>query len=114
MRRSVIPFVSFGVSLVSALQYRGADFSSLLLLESTANIHYAPSSTAASQPFEKILYDSGVNLARIRLWTAGTYNLNYSLEVAKRAKAAGMDLMIDLHYNDICNVLYMNQGRAIT
>ena len=104
MRCFTFLLIAFGSSLVSALPYHGADFSSLLLLESTTDIQYAASSNAAPQPFEQILYDYGVNLARIRIWTAGTYNLTYGLELAKRAKAAGMDLLIDLHYDDTCNV----------
>lgn len=99
MRRSVLSFIASGLSLVAALPYHGADFSSLLLLE---DITYTASAGAAPQPFEKILYDYGVNLARIRIWTAGTYNLTYGLEVAKKAKAVGMDLLIDLHYDDTC------------
>ncbi|KIJ66964.1 glycoside hydrolase family 53 protein [Hydnomerulius pinastri MD-312] len=89
-----------GLGLVAALPYHGADFSSLLLLESTTDVTYTASSTAAPQPFEQILYDYGTNLARIRIWTAGTYNLTYGLELAKRAQAVGMDLLIDLHYDD--------------
>ncbi|KAF8554604.1 glycoside hydrolase family 53 protein [Imleria badia] len=100
MRPFVIPLVTFWLSLVSALTYHGVDFSSLLLLESTTDIRYTASSTAAPQRFEQILYDYGVNLARIRIWTTGTYNLNYGLELAKRAKAVGMDLLVDLHYSD--------------
>ena len=108
MRSFTISLVSFALSLVSALPYHGADFSSLLLLESTTDVQYAASSTAAPQPFERILRDYGVNLARIRIWTSGTYNLTYGLELAKRAKAVGMDLLIALHYSDTCNVSQMN------
>ncbi|KAI9567399.1 glycoside hydrolase family 53 protein [Boletus coccyginus] len=96
----VIFLIVLALSLVSALPYHGADFSSLLLLESTTDTQYAPWPTAPFQPFEQILYDYGVDLARIRVWTSGTYDLTYSLELAKRAKAVGMDLLIDLHYDD--------------
>ncbi|KAF8440393.1 glycoside hydrolase family 53 protein [Boletus edulis BED1] len=96
----IIPLAAFALSLVSALQYHGADFSSLLLVESTANVQYTGSSTAAPQPLEKILYDYGVNIARIRIWTSGTYDLTYGLKLAKRAKAVGMDILIALHYSD--------------
>lgn len=114
MRCFVIALVASGLNLVSALlQYRGADFSSLLLLETTTDIQYTASSTAAPQPFEQILYDYGVNLARIRIWTAGTYNLAYGLELAKRARRVGMDLLIDLHYDDTCNISQVNRGPAM-
>jgi arabinogalactan endo-1,4-beta-galactosidase len=113
MRCFVIALVAFGLSLVSALQYRGADFSSLLLLEATADIQYTASPTTAPQPFEQILHDYGVNLARIRIWTAGTYNLAYGLELATRARRVGMELLIDLHYDDTCNVPQVNWGLAM-
>jgi len=108
-----ISLIVLGLSLVSALPYHGADFSSLLLLESSTDTRYTPSSTAAPQPFEQILYDYGVDLARIRVWTSGTYDLTYALELAKRAKAVGMDLLIDLHYDDTCNIPQMNQDCAM-
>ncbi|KAF8554606.1 hypothetical protein OG21DRAFT_1508726 [Imleria badia] len=74
MRCFVIPLITFGLSLTtSALLYHGADFSSLLLLESTTDIQYIASSNAALLLFEQIIYDYGVNLARIHIWTAGTY-----------------------------------------
>lgn len=106
----VTTLVAFGLSLVSALQFRGADFSSLLLLESTTDIQYTAWPTAAPQPFEQILFDYGVNLARIRIWTAGTYDLAYGLELAKRAQKVGMGLLIDLHFDDTCNVPQVNWG----
>lgn len=108
MRYSLIPSFSFWLSVGSALQYSGADFSSLLLLESTTNIQYARSSYTESQPLEQILRDSGINLARIRIWTSGTYNLTYGLELAKRAKDVGMDLMVDLYYDSTCDISFMN------
>ncbi|KAN0092978.1 glycoside hydrolase family 53 protein [Tylopilus felleus] len=100
MRSLIIPLAVFGLSLVSALKYRGADFSSLLLLESTTDIQYRASSSSEPQPFEQILKGYGVNLARVRIWTSGTYSLSYGLEFAKRAKAVGMDLMVALYYSD--------------
>ncbi|OBZ70039.1 putative arabinogalactan endo-beta-1,4-galactanase A [Grifola frondosa] len=51
-------------------------------------------------PFETILHTHGCNTARVRVWTAGQYNLNYGLQMAKRVKAAGMTLIVDLHYSD--------------
>ena len=98
---SVLGFI--WVRQVAALPYHGADFSSLLLLENTTNITYS-SPPYPSQPFETILAEHGTNLARIRIWTAGDYDLPYGLALAKRAQAAGMNLLIDLHYDDTCKV----------
>lgn len=90
--------------ILSALQIlclplNGADFSSLSLLESQG-IKYTDGGSVT--PFEKILSNHGFELARIRIWTAGTYTQSYALALAKRAKAAGMKILIDLHYSDTC------------
>ncbi|KAH7906893.1 glycoside hydrolase family 53 protein [Hygrophoropsis aurantiaca] len=101
MRSSLLSVVLSGLSLLqaaTALPYHGADFSSLILLETTTDITYTGSSGPA--PYDQLLADYGANLARIRIWTTGTYNLTYGLAMAKRAQAVGMDLLIDLHYDD--------------
>lgn len=85
--------------LTSALQFHGADFSSLLVVEGQG-VHYTDG--GAQKPFETILASHGANIARIRVWTAGDYTLAKGLQLAKRAKAAGMALLIDLHYSDTC------------
>ena len=79
---------------VLALSMNGADFSSLALLESEGHSY---SENGATQPFEKILANNGFDVARIRVWTAGTYSQSYGLALAKRAKAVGMKVLIDLH-----------------
>ena len=87
---------------VLSLPLNGADFSSLSLLESQG-IRYTDN--GAVRPFEQILASHGFELARIRVWTAGTYTQSYALTLAKRAKAAGMKVLIDLHYSDTCAYL---------
>lgn len=84
---------------ILALPLNGADFSSLSLLESQG-ITYKDN--GAEKPFEQILWSHGFELARIRVWTAGTYTQSYALALAKRAKAVGMKILIDLHYSDTC------------
>ncbi|EKM51618.1 glycoside hydrolase family 53 protein [Phanerochaete carnosa HHB-10118-sp] len=82
---------------ILALPLNGADFSSLSLLESQGIIY---KDNGVVKPFEQILASHGFELARIRVWTAGTYTQSYALALAKRAKAAGMKILIDLHYSD--------------
>ncbi|KAK0504608.1 glycoside hydrolase family 53 protein [Armillaria luteobubalina] len=85
---------------VHSLDYRGADFSSLVNLEKSG-ISY--SDGGSKKAFEDILADHGANIARIRIWTSESdsdYSLNYGLALARRAVDAGMALMIDLHYSD--------------
>ncbi|KAF7318717.1 Arabinogalactan endo-beta-1,4-galactanase [Mycena chlorophos] len=91
---------AIGAHLASALTWHSADFSSLVLVENSG-VHY--SQNGVTTPFEKILHNNGVNLARIRIWTSTNnddYSLTYGLALAKRAVAAGMSLLIDLHFSD--------------
>ncbi|KAF8069086.1 glycoside hydrolase family 53 protein [Lyophyllum atratum] len=88
------------LSPVKALTYRGADFSSLVNLENSGRVFKDGGTTIK---FETILKNHGANLARIRIWTSTSnseYSLAYGLALAKRAAAAGMTLLIDLHYSD--------------
>jgi arabinogalactan endo-1,4-beta-galactosidase len=87
---------------VSAIQWRGADFSSLQTLENSG-IRYKENGQTI--PLEKILSNHGANLARIRVWTGNEYSLDYALNLAKRARSAGMEIMVDLHYSDSCNLM---------
>jgi arabinogalactan endo-1,4-beta-galactosidase len=59
----------------------------------------------------EIMADSGANLVRLRLWNnpysssgqpygGGTNDLAKTIALAKRAKALGMDVLLDLHYSD--------------
>lgn len=91
-------------TLTSALQFRGADFSSLLVVEDQG-VQYTDG--GVRKPFETILASHGANIARIRVWTAGNYTLEKGLELAKRAKKAGMALLIDLHYSDTCTPFFL-------
>ena len=96
---------SVACRLAGALTYHGADFSSLINLENNGQTYNDGGST---QPFEKILANHGTNLARIRIWTSDSYDeysLTYGLDLAKRASAAGMSIMVDLHYSDTCELV---------
>ncbi|KAJ7512969.1 arabinogalactan endo-1,4-beta-galactosidase [Mycena galericulata] len=92
------------VSRVShALTYHGADFSSLVLLEQSGIQYHDAATSSSPAKFETILAHHGANLARIRIWTStnnSDYSLTYGLALAKRAVAAGMSLLIDLHFSD--------------
>lgn len=85
---------------ISALTYRGADFSSVVNLENSGKSY---KDNGATTKLETILKNHGANLARIRIWTStdnSQYSLNYGLALAKRAQAAGLGIMVDLHYSD--------------
>ena len=82
-----------------ALTYHCADFSSLPVVEAAGGTYKAGGTT---EKFETILANNGVDMARIRVWTAGDYDLPVALATAKRAHAAGMSIYVDLHYSDSC------------
>ncbi|KAJ7291161.1 endogalactanase [Mycena rebaudengoi] len=84
-----------------ALTWHGADFSSVANLESAGRVYR---DNGVVTKLETILANHGTNLARIRIWTSTSnsqYSLAYGLALAKRAVAARMSLLIDLHYSDI-------------
>jgi len=96
----IIPLLLAFLPWTQALTYHGADFSSLANLEGTG-ISYKDGGEATK--FETILKNHGTNLARIRIWTStnnADYSTTYGLALAKRAKAAGMSILLDLHYSD--------------
>lgn len=85
----------------ATLTYKGVDWSSLLVEEASGQTYQNTAGT--TQPLETILKASGVNTVRQRLWvnpTDGTYDLDYNLELAKRAYTAGLGVYLDFHYSD--------------
>lgn len=89
------------VAANAALTYKGVDWSSLLV-EEDAGVSYS-TADGTVEPLETILSDAGVNIVRQRLWvdpSDGNYDLDYSLELAKRANAAGLEIYLDFHYSD--------------
>ncbi|KAH8885133.1 glycoside hydrolase family 53 protein [Thozetella sp. PMI_491] len=99
---SVKSALLLGLSAVhAALTYKGVDWSSVTVEEKAGYTYKTTSGT--TQSLEKILAASGVNTVRQRVWvnpSGGTYDLSYNLALAKRAKAAGLGVYLDLHYSD--------------
>lgn len=90
------------------LPVRGADVSMTAEVEALGGSF---SDAKGTRDLFRILADHGVNLARLRVWVdptdadgrayqGGTNDLATTLRLAERARAAGLDLMIDLHYSD--------------
>jgi arabinogalactan endo-1,4-beta-galactosidase len=84
-----------------SLSVRGADIS-FTLQEEAAGTKYRD---VRGHPgsVEQILARSGGNYVRLRVWTdppAGYSTLDSALTLAKRAKHAGMKVLLDLHYSD--------------
>ncbi|TGJ83979.1 hypothetical protein E0Z10_g4756 [Xylaria hypoxylon] len=84
-----------------ALTYKGVDWSSVVVEEKAGRSY--TSTSGQKKSLESILKESGVNTVRQRIWvnpSDGNYNLAYNLQIAKRAKAAGLGVYLDLHYSD--------------
>ncbi|KAH6675341.1 arabinogalactan endo-1,4-beta-galactosidase [Plectosphaerella plurivora] len=84
----------------AALNYRGVDWSSTILQERNG-IKY--SSGGTQQPLERIFTSSGVNSVRQRVWvnpSNGDYNLDWNLQLARRARAQGLSIYLTLHFSD--------------
>ena len=73
-----------------------------MIVEEAAGYSYK-TANGASQPLEKILAASGVNTVRQRVWvkpSGGNYDMAYNIKLAKRAKAVGLGVYLDLHFSD--------------
>lgn len=84
-----------------ALTYKGVDWSSVVVEEKAGRSY--KTTGGQTKPLESILKESGVNTVRQRIWvnpSDGNYNLAYNLQIAKRAKAAGLGIYLNLHYSD--------------
>jgi arabinogalactan endo-1,4-beta-galactosidase len=83
-----------------ALRIRGGDLS-FTLQEYLAGIRY--SDRGQVRPVEEILARHGANYSRLRLWVdppAGYSDLQTTTEMARRARRAGLKVLLDLHYSD--------------
>lgn len=88
---------------------KGMDISTLIEEEACGAVYYDENGKPGD--LLRILSDHGVNSVRLRLWNdpydaegrpygAGTNDLAKTIELAKRAKAFGMSVLLDFHYSD--------------
>jgi arabinogalactan endo-1,4-beta-galactosidase len=79
---------------------RGADISFTLQEE---GIGQSFSDNGQTAPLETILAEHGATYARLRVWVnppKGTSDLFSALALARRANAAGLQILLDIHYSD--------------
>ena len=88
----------------------GCDVSMVQSVLDAGGVYY--NEEGKEQDVFEILRDSGVNFIRLRLWNnperkvghhgygGGNNSYAQDLKMAKRAKAAGLNIMIDFHYSD--------------
>ncbi|CAG8998295.1 MAG: Arabinogalactan endo-beta-1,4-galactanase [Candidatus Celerinatantimonas neptuna] len=79
---------------------KGADVSWVSAMESAGYSFY--NSSGHQQDLFQILKSYGINAIRLRVWVDPSYynGIQDVIRKAKRAKAAGMKIMIDFHYSD--------------
>ncbi|WP_030156431.1 arabinogalactan endo-1,4-beta-galactosidase, partial [Glycomyces sp. NRRL B-16210] len=80
---------------------RGADISGLVKNEDYGAVYRRADGTQADAV--DILAESGLDCIRVKVWVdpADGYNTKTQLvELGQRAKAAGMDVLVDFHYSD--------------
>src|SRR5574344_1281633 len=87
----------------------GVDGSMIAKIEELGGVYY--NQEGKEQDVYQILKDSGVNFFRVRLWNSpsnkygktyggGENTIDTDIAMAKRAKAAGLNVLLDFHYSD--------------
>jgi arabinogalactan endo-1,4-beta-galactosidase len=79
---------------------RGADISFTLAEEAVGTTYRLD---GRALPVERLLRSAGANWVRLRIWVdppAGYSDLGQALRLARRARAAGLRVLLDLHYSD--------------
>nr|WP_315172757.1 glycosyl hydrolase 53 family protein [uncultured Flavobacterium sp.] len=98
--QSTAPKTTISSKLISGFA-KGADVSWLTQMEKAGSKFY--NSAGTQQDLFTILKGKGMNSIRLRVWVNPAGGWNNQADViakAKRAKAAGMRIMIDFHYSD--------------
>ncbi|GMF29606.1 unnamed protein product [Phytophthora fragariaefolia] len=79
---------------------KGHDLSSVGLMESKQGTKWISTSGNATT-IESILGAGGMDTVRLRsIWTAGDYDLDYTLALAQRFSKAGYKIYLDMHFSD--------------
>jgi arabinogalactan endo-1,4-beta-galactosidase len=95
------PYFLVITAIVQALRWKGMDWPSTLIEEASGKTY--KNATGAAQALETILKNSGVNIVRQHVWvnpSGGDYDLAYNVKLAKRAHAAGLGILLDIHFSD--------------
>src|SRR3569833_2394315 len=98
---AVIRLLLLATTANAALKYVGVDWSSVVV-ELKRRVSYKDVNVKA-MPLEQILKASGVETVRQRVWVDpanGDYGNDYNIKLAQRAKAAGLNVYLDLHYSN--------------
>ncbi|KAG6614766.1 Arabinogalactan endo-beta-1 [Phytophthora cinnamomi] len=78
---------------------RGHDLSSVRLTENNQRVVWY-NNAGKEEAIEDILRAGGMDAVRLRIWTSGDYDLNYTLALAQRFSKAGFKIYLDMHFSD--------------
>ncbi|KAG6611003.1 Arabinogalactan endo-1,4-beta-galactosidase [Phytophthora cinnamomi] len=87
--------VIYGVQALT----RGHDLSSVRLMEKKLGVVWY-NNAGKEEAIEDILRAGGMDAVRLRIWTSGDYDLNYTLALAQRFSKAGFKIYLDMHFSD--------------
>lgn len=105
-RPTPLVMVAFAIALagpvgaVEPAKIRGADASFLFQVEAAGGVFREGTTPTDAMA---IFRSRGINTVRVRLWVnppAGQSDLASVLATARRARAAGLSILLDLHYSD--------------
>ncbi|KAG7397790.1 hypothetical protein PHYBOEH_000171 [Phytophthora boehmeriae] len=91
--------VASSVFGTTAALTKGHDLSSVGLMETQQGANWLTSS-GKNTTIESILGGGGMDSVRLRIWTSGDYDLDYTLALAKRFSSAGYKIYLDMHFSD--------------
>ncbi|KAL3661543.1 hypothetical protein V7S43_013303 [Phytophthora oleae] len=78
---------------------KGHDLSSVGLMETSQGANWI-STSGNTTTIESILGSGGMDTVRLRIWTSGDYDLDYTLALAQRFSKAGYKIYLDMHFSD--------------
>ncbi|KAL4100066.1 hypothetical protein PRIC1_007863 [Phytophthora ramorum] len=78
---------------------KGHDLSSVGLMETEQGANWI-STSGNTTTIESILGGGGMDTVRLRIWTDGEYDLDYTLALAQRFSKAGYKIYLDMHFSD--------------
>ncbi|KUF93041.1 hypothetical protein AM588_10009056 [Phytophthora nicotianae] len=87
------------LSSSAAALTNGHDLSSVALMETIHGAQWIDTD-GNTTTIESIFSEGGMDAVRLRIWTAGEYDLNYTLALAQRFSKAGFKIYLDMHFSD--------------
>ncbi|KAG3249886.1 hypothetical protein PI124_g5491 [Phytophthora idaei] len=87
------------LNTAGAVLTNGHDLSSVALMETVHGAQWIDTD-GNTTTIESIFSEGGMDAVRLRIWTAGEYDLNYTLALAQRFSKAGFKIYLDMHFSD--------------